>query len=190
MLQAQSANRIWGILRGAPFFSGGEMEPTLNELQQYWLNQAEQDRKWRDDVIEEQEKELEILQENCEILTRRLQETEKIYNAVVFGQILRKQKEEEQKRFKKCNHRKGGECEFIKGFTGRIGAGSADDYAIMKHQMFWKDVWVRCLRCGHWWKPGDSDYEEALNFPTTNSMSTSSLWNVDVDLVRELTRGT
>ena len=47
------------------------------------------------------------------------------------------------------------------------------DYAVIKHQFGWGDIWVICLRCGKKWKPGMPGYDEALKFPTTNSASTA-----------------
>jgi hypothetical protein len=61
------------------------------------------------------------------------------------------------------------------------------DHSVIKHQFTHGDIWVRCLRCGKWWKPPirsqykqDRDfwramfeYEEAVNFQTNNTMSSS-----------------
>ena len=121
---------------------------------------------------------------------------QKVYDAVVKGQRLREQKEFEKKKQDDCNHRKGGFCEYIhgKGYTGRVGLGSAaNDYCVIKHTFPWGDQWVRCTRCGKWWKPGDENYKEALLFPTSNQSSTSMTFELSkesIERAREATRGT
>ena len=118
-----------------------------------------------------------------------------IAKAVKYGQILRKQKEAEEKKYRECNHRRGGIIEMVDGkYTGRIGLGSAqNDYSVLKHLMSWGDLWIRCLRCGHWWKPGDSNYDEAVLFPTRNKTSASHQFKLSPEQLahaREITRGT
>lgn len=125
-----------------------------------------------------------------------IRDHQKVYEAVIKGQFLRRQKERELKEQNSCNHRKGGYAQYItgKGYTGKIGLGSAaNDYAVIKHTFPWGDQWVRCLRCGKWWKPGDSDYQEALLFPTTNISSSAITFQLDsisLERARESTRGT
>lgn len=91
----------------------------------------------------------------------------------------------EQKTKKGCNHRKGG---YIAG-DGTISLGTeAGQYAVIKHTYPWGDTWVRCIRCGNKWTPGDPGYDEALLFPTNNQSSSSTQFHVDVKYARELTK--
>ena len=97
-----------------------------------------------------------------------------------------------------CNHKKGGNG--LEGYVG--GQGDDPQFSVLKHQFLNGDIWVRCLRCGKWWKPpveesfyfdnrgrnvapsdgtfnkelferAQQEYRAALSFPTRNSMSTS-----------------
>ena len=86
-----------------------------------------------------------------------------------------------------CTHRKGGTIVDLEHPERYLGKGNSPSYAVIKHQMIHGDIWVRCLRCGKWWKPPirsqykmDRDfwramfeYEAALNFETNNVMSSS-----------------
>jgi hypothetical protein len=98
------------------------------------------------------------------------------------------------KRQKCCTHRKGGIINNLKSQQSiglALYQGNSNQYAVIKHQMINRDIWVRCLRCGKWWKPPcrsefklDRDYwkamfeyEEALEFPTMNTMSGSVQYN-------------
>jgi hypothetical protein len=113
---------------------------------------------------------------------------DKVFTAVLNGQILNKTKEIVSKRQNDCNHRKGG---YISPDGKEISQGSeCGEYSVIKHQFFWGDIWVICNRCGQKWKPGDPDYQEALKFPTRNQTSTSTQWKVDVNQARELTKET
>ena len=90
-----------------------------------------------------------------------------------------------------CTHRKGGTINDLGRPGSALYKGTSPQYAVIKHQMMHRDIWVRCLRCGKWWKPPvrshykqDRDfwramfeYEEALNFPTNNTTSGSVLCN-------------
>lgn len=119
----------------------------------------------------------------------------------MYGKVLKDLTEAKKKEQDNCNHQKGGVCELNddKEFTGKVsntdGHFNSQDYAVLKHKHHWGDIWVRCLRCGKTWKPGDADYEKALAFPTRNTMSTSgSDWVIIdrkpiQDKARELTKG-
>lgn len=86
-----------------------------------------------------------------------------------------------------CTHKKGGTISFAQPSIGLSKGGDSRRYAVIKHQMMHGDIWVRCLRCGKWWKPPirseykrDRDfwralfeYEEAVLFPTDNTTSGS-----------------
>ena len=89
-----------------------------------------------------------------------------------------------------CNHRKGGYANLK---TGHISMGTdagLGGFAVIKHTFAWGDTWVRCLRCGKWWKPPvrarfayeedyiDAliEYKEALKFPTCNTTSAALQW--------------
>ena len=123
---------------------------------------------------------------------------QEIVRAVVFGQVLNRFKTTQEKKQKECNHLKGGFCEVKDGkYTGVIKnnehPGFYTDYAVLKHKMPWGDWWIRCLRCGKWWKPQDVDYNQALNFPTHNTSSTSIQFDLPPENIahaREITRGT
>ena len=81
-----------------------------------------------------------------------------------------------------CNHRKGGPV--------NLKTGDAGEFTVIKHTFAWGDTWVRCLRCGKWWKPPvrarfayeedyiDAliEYKEALKFPTCNTTSSALQW--------------
>lgn len=87
------------------------------------------------------------------------------------GEWLKQLEDERKAKQDRCNHLKGGYIDLKKGTWPEQGHGV--DYAIIKHQFPWGDVWVRCIRCGKTWKPGMEDYKQALNFPTHNYASTS-----------------
>ncbi len=85
----------------------------------------------------------------------------------------------------KCTHRKGGSYNRHSPFMN----GNAAQYAVRKHVMMNRDLWVDCLRCGKKWRPplrsefrndrefykAVEEYETAKNFPTNNVTSSSIL---------------
>jgi hypothetical protein len=99
------------------------------------------------------------------------------------GQTLKQLKSNDEAVQKRCNHHKGGN-----GMGGYLG-GQGDDpqYAVIKHKVSNSDLWIRCMRCGKTWKPpiaseyetpealtkAQSEYQEAVNFPTRNVTSSS-----------------
>jgi hypothetical protein len=122
--------------------------------------------------------------------TARLMATESmIATAKAHGQVLTQNDRHQARRQSQCNHLKGGLITMSGG--RRIFPVTGDDtqYAVIKHQMIHGDIWVRCIRCGKWWKPpirsqypqhrdfwrAMFEYEEALAFPTRNRMSGSVL---------------
>lgn len=155
------------------------------------------ERKWRKEhvrLLEIEEKHLELLDE----LARKEYLAEKdaltIAEAKEKGNCLAQMDRSQVQRQRKCTHRKGGIITNIKDpstISFALAHGNSNQYAVIKHQMINRDIWVRCLRCGKWWKPPcrsefklDRDYwkamfeyEEALEFPTMNTMSGSVLCN-------------
>lgn len=106
--------------------------------------------------------------------------------SITNGTTLKALAEQDKAVQKRCNHRKGGN-----GAAGVIGGqGDSLDYAVIKHTMLNGDMWIRCQRCGKTWKPAVqdhyksveeyvkalNDYEQAKNFPTKNSPSSSYLF--------------
>ena len=89
-----------------------------------------------------------------------------------------------------CNHRKGGYANLKTGHISMGTDGGSGGFAVIKHTFAWGDTWVRCLRCGKWWKPPvrarfaheedyiDAliEYKEALKFPTCNAPSSDIQW--------------
>ena len=128
---------------------------------------------------------------NLEDLEERLNERKLKREAVrqtsvTNGATLKSLADDDRKVQARCNHRKGGN-----GAAGVIGGqGDSLDYAVMKHTMLNGDMWIRCMRCGKTWKPSVQDhfktveeyvkalteYEQAKNFPTKNSPSSSYLF--------------
>jgi hypothetical protein len=103
------------------------------------------------------------------------------------GTLLDNDRQRKEARGERCNHRKGGMADFKSGYISQ-GSETAD-YAVIKHQFYWGDTWVICIRCGKKWKPGMPDYNEALKFPTCNTTSTSTQFRgIDVAAARELTK--
>lgn len=97
----------------------------------------------------------------------------------------------------RCNHHKGGE-----GAHGVVGGqGTDQQYAVIKHTMANKDMWVICLRCGKHWKPplrstfdseqayisAYAEYKAACQFMTNNKPSSSTLfaWSDQGEFYRE-----
>ena len=111
-----------------------------------------------------------------------------------------------------CNHRKGGYANLKTGHISMGTDGGSGGFAVIKHTFAWGDTWVRCLRCGKWWKPPvrahflyeedyiDAwiEYKESLKFPTCNKTSSALQWgnhnqvlhNKWVEAVRNFMRNT
>lgn len=110
----------------------------------------------------------------------------KILKAKSNGVILEAIEMSKTSEKSRCNHHKGGSITKHRMIisdgqsftTSRINEklieqGDDMQYSTIKHTFPWGDTWVRCLRCGKWWKPGDLDYDKALKFYTRNSPSSS-----------------
>lgn len=72
-----------------------------------------------------------------------------------------------------CNHRSGGQ-----DLAGLQGNGSLADYSVNKHTYPDNVTVVMCCRCQKEWRPGDKDYQTAMQWPTKMSPSSSALWNI------------
>jgi hypothetical protein len=121
--------------------------------------------------------------------------SDQLQTAKAYGRCLIEMDRNHAHRQSQCNHRKGGLIS-RRTITDAGGEkthttytmpnkGTSPLYAVIKHQFSHGDIWVRCLRCGKWWKPPlrsqyktDRDfwramfeYEEALNFDTNNTTS-------------------
>ena len=151
------------------------------------------ERKWRKEhvrLLEIEEKHLELLDELARKEHLAEKDAQTIADAKVRGNCLAQMDRNLVKRQKCCTHRKGGIISNIKSQQSiglALYQGNSNQYAVIKHQMINRDIWVRCLRCGKWWKPPcrsefklDRDYwkamfeyESALEFPTMNTMSGS-----------------
>jgi hypothetical protein len=148
--------------------------------------------------LEIEAKKLELLDIKERVDERQMKRDDKTSRTRANGAILDGNYAQRRQVQAQCNHKKGGNG--IEGFVG--GQGDDPQYAIWKHQFLNSDIWVRCLRCGKWWKPpvkenfyfdergrevapqdgqfnaelfakAEVEYRQALGFPTRNSMSTS-----------------
>ena len=155
------------------------------------------ERTWRKEhirLLEIEEKHLSLLDELARKKDLAERDAQSIANAKTRGCCLAQQDRGQVQKQRNCNHRKGGIIQNIKdpaSIAAGLSHGNGSQYAVIKHQMINRDIWVRCLRCGKWWKPPcrseynlDRDYwkamfeyEEALEFPTNNTMSGSVLCN-------------
>jgi len=143
-------------------------------------------------------KRLELLDIKDRVDERKMKRDNKDQRVRSNGQVIENNLRQRLTTQEYCNHRKGGT-----GLEGYVsGQGDDPQYAVFKHQFLNSDIWVRCLRCGKWWKPPVEDnfyfdangkevakqdgkfnkelydkawfeYRAALAFPTRNSMSTS-----------------
>lgn len=158
-------------------------------------------------TLESAQLELKMKKANLQDMEERLAEREGKRETVgnrakINGQTLKQLAHARKMSQDRCNHRKGG--------NGAVGvvAGQGDDnqYAVLKHKMANADTWIRCLRCGKWWKPPiQADYETiegyqgavaeyfaAKEFPTRNvtSGSVAFQWGDGGKYYREVTRHT
>ena len=140
--------------------------------------------------------ELEDLQERVD--ERKLKRDLKSSRVRSNGQILENNLAQRRTVQANCNHKKGGNG--LEGFVG--GQGDDPQYSVLKHTFLNGDMWVRCLRCGKWWKPpveesfffdehgrevspedgkfnkerfdqAWAEYQRALAFPSRNAPSSS-----------------
>jgi len=157
--------------------------------------------------LQTQQLELRERQANVQDLEERLAEREmkrdnKRQRSITNGQTLKALAAIDKSVQTRCNHKKGGN-----GAQGVVG-GKGDDsqYAVLKHTFANGDMWVRCLRCGKTWKPPvkrayktDEEYktawavyEQAKEFQTRNTPSSSYLFRYsdNGEYYREVTEAT
>ena len=148
--------------------------------------------------LEIEAKKLELLDIRDRVDDRQMKRDNKDQRLRANGQVIDNNQRQREAAQTQCNHKKGGN-----GLQGYMrGQGDDPQYSIFSHQFLNGDVWVRCLRCGKWWKPPvessfyfDSrgrevavqdgkfnkekfdqawvEYRQALAFPTRNTQSGS-----------------
>lgn len=119
----------------------------------------------------------------------RTRHEQRIARLKTQGMILNQMENVRASARNRCNHRRGGTI--LRGekvnkdfFT----VGDSPRFALIKHTFPWGETWMRCMRCGKWWKPGDEDYDKMLKEPNENHASTSiQFGGVNLETVRELT---
>ena len=151
--------------------------------------------------LELEERKYHIQSLKSSIADRQLQDKQVEYDRQSKQRTFAQADATDQMNWKLCTHRKGGmaSARDIRCLTR--GGNDAGQYAVIKHQMINGDIWVRCQRCSRTWMPpveknfymrngvsvapqdgtfdadlfkrAQRDYEEAVNFPTRNSMSGS-----------------
>lgn len=149
-------------------------------------------------ALEIEAKKLELLDIRDRVDERQMKRDNKDQKTRANGQVLDNNFRQRQAAQAFCNHKKGGN-----GLEGYVhGQGDDPQFAVFKHQFLNGDIWVRCLRCGRWWKPpveisfyfdergrevaprdgkfnkekfeqAQLEYRQAVAFPTRNTMSTS-----------------
>jgi len=126
--------------------------------------------------LEEKQLDLEIKREAvAKIKSQRAAKLEEARSKMLATKQFLAQREATQKN---CNHRKGG----IGAEAVMRGQGSDAMYAVFKHRLPCNRYFVLCSRCGKEWHPAQpifgikatAGYDEAINFPTDNSPSSSS----------------
>lgn len=163
--------------------------------------------------LELESKQLEVEERKANLIDikeklgeRELRREQVRQRSKINGETLKQINDNERAVQERCNHRKGGN-----GLSGYIsGQGDDDQYAVWKHQFANGDTWVGCLRCKKKWKPpAKSDhtkedvfnqasyddavreYQRALNFPTKNVPSGSTVFKYSeggVEFYRENTK--
>ena len=151
--------------------------------------------------LELEERKYHIQSLKSSIADRQLQDKQVEYDRQSKQRTFAQADATDQMNWKLCTHRKGGmaSARDIRCLTR--GGNDAGQYSVIKHQMINGDLWVRCQRCSRTWMPpveknfymrngvsvapqdgtfdadlfkrAQRDYEEAVNFPTRNSMSGS-----------------
>ena len=151
--------------------------------------------------LELEERKYHIQSLKSSIADRQLQDKQVEYDRQSKQRTFAQADATDQMNWKLCTHRKGGmaSARDIRCLTR--GGNDAGQYSVIKHQMINGDIWVRCQRCSRTWMPpveknfymrngvsvapqdgtfdadlfkrAQRDYEEAVNFPTRNSMSGS-----------------
>jgi hypothetical protein len=148
--------------------------------------------------LEIEAKKLEMLDIKDRVDERQMKRDNKDQRTRANGTVIENNLRQRRVAQAYCNHKKGGN-----GLEGYVtGQGDDPQYSVFKHQFLNSDVWIRCLRCGKWWKPPVEssfyfnsfgrevapqdgkfskekyeqawvEYRQALAFPTRNTMSTS-----------------
>jgi hypothetical protein len=149
---------------------------------------------------EKERRNLDIQKLKQDLAKEKLVEMQRTQEREAQGRTFSQDTAQDQFRYKKCTHKKGGVVS-ARDMAALFFGGNKEQYAVLKHQMINQDIWVRCLRCGRTWKPpvekdfyfrdGKSvapkdgvfdkakfeavkvEYELAVAFPTGNSMSGS-----------------
>lgn len=113
-------------------------------------------------------------------------------NALQMGMCLDAEDACRTSQQSQCTHLKGGHIRNVTrvaDIANGLATGNAPYYAVRKHMMINRDIWVDCLRCGKKWRPPLRDqfkkerdyiaalleYDTAVKFPTNNTMSSSVL---------------
>lgn len=99
--------------------------------------------------LEIEAKKLELLDIRDRVEERQMKRDDKDARTRSHGQILDNNLIQRRAVQAICNHKKGGNG--LEGFVG--GQGDDPQYCVFKHTFLNGDMWVRCLRCGKWWKP-------------------------------------
>jgi hypothetical protein len=148
--------------------------------------------------LEIEAKKLELLDIRDRVDERQMKRDNKDQRTRANGIVLENNSQQRKTAQAYCNHKKGGNG--LEGYV--LGQGDDPQYSVLKHQFLNGDVWIRCLRCGRWWKPpvessfyfnqygkevapkdgkfdkekyeqAWAEYRLAVTFPTRNTMSTS-----------------
>jgi hypothetical protein len=151
--------------------------------------------------LEKIEREYHIKSLKSNIADRELQDKQLEYDRQSKQKTFAQADATDQMNWKLCSHRKGGMASARDIRCMTRGGNDAGQYSVIKHQMINGDIWVRCQRCSRTWTPpveknfyfrngknvapvdgtfdadlfkrAQRDYEEAVNFPTRNTMSGS-----------------
>lgn len=187
-----------------------DIQEAKQELKKETLSAAEElaalDLEIKREQLEElklnrQEREYSIRDLKAKLADREVKEIQLKGDRETRGQAFNKDRLTNELRWRSCTHRKGGKVDG-RNMNALYFGGDNEKYAIMRHQMFNGDIWVKCLRCGCTWKPvvranfyfddrgrvvpeklgkfneeafrkAVMEYQMALQWPTGNTMSGS-----------------
>ena len=163
-----------------------ELEAEVSALKSKELKIKREELEFRELELAEKKASLQDAQER--LLERGLKRENKESRARMNGLTLHQIAAGNEQKQDRCNHKKGG----MDAAALVTGQGTDSQYAVLKHTFANGDMWVRCLRCGKWWKPpleedymlggkldtvrfdaAVKEYKEALNFQTLNIPSGS-----------------
>jgi TolA-binding protein len=151
--------------------------------------------------LEQEERKYHIKDLKASIGERDAAELQKKEDRESQGRTMKNIEHQEKLQQKMCTHGKGGTVSTRDMRVLKTG-GDDNKKAIIKHQMINGDIWILCLRCAKTWKPpvkrdfffdvrgnavaekdgvfdaqkfqqANFEYHQALQMPTSNSMSTS-----------------